>query len=79
MTLTELPDGLIIEGAGTHHPFRSGRVYSAGDHRIAMALSVAGLVAAEPIVLDDATCVAISFPDFYRLVQDLTGARIQAG
>jgi 3-phosphoshikimate 1-carboxyvinyltransferase len=81
VTLTELPDGLIIEGTGLYHAphaFRSGRVRSAGDHRIAMALSVAGLVAAEPIVLEDASCVAISFPDFYRLVQDLTGTRVQA-
>jgi hypothetical protein len=29
-------------------------------------------------VLEDASCVAISFPDFYRLVQDLTGTRVQA-
>ena len=87
VTLTELPDGLVIEGRGVpsrhqvHYaspPFQSGSVHTAGDHRIAMALSVAGLVAAEPIVLDDATCVAISFPDFYSLVQGLTGARIQA-
>lgn len=77
VTLTELPDGLVIEGMGGHGLFHSGRVHTAGDHRIAMALSVAGLVAAEPIVLDDATCVAISFPDFYGLVEDLTGARTQ--
>jgi 3-phosphoshikimate 1-carboxyvinyltransferase len=75
--LTELPDGLVIEGSGAAPPFRSGSIHTAGDHRIAMALSVAGLVADGPIVLDDATCVAISFPDFYALVQDLTGARTQ--
>ena len=68
--VTELPDGLIIEGG---KGLQGGRVQSFGDHRIAMALIVAGLAATGEIVLEGTECVDISFPGFYRLVRDLTG------
>jgi 3-phosphoshikimate 1-carboxyvinyltransferase len=67
--VTELPDGLVIEGGAG---LRGGRVQSFGDHRIAMALTVAGLAATDKIVLEGIECVDISFPGFYRLVRDLT-------
>lgn len=77
--VTELPDGLVIEGrAGSAQPFRAARVSSGGDHRIAMALSVAGLRAAGPLALDQASCVDISFPGFYRVLQELSGVDIRA-
>ena len=40
-------------------------VTAAGDHRIAMAMAVAALRAG-PLALDDASCVAKSFPGFWR-------------
>jgi 3-phosphoshikimate 1-carboxyvinyltransferase len=56
---------------------RSGelrRVHAAHDHRIAMAMTVAALVAG-PLELDDPACVAKSFPEFWtawgRLVDGL--------
>jgi len=67
--VTELPDGLIIEGGQQLH---GGRVSSFGDHRIAMALSIAGLAGTGEIVLEQGASVAISFPSFYNLVRDLT-------
>jgi len=67
--VSELPDGLVIEGGG----LQGGRVQSFDDHRIAMALSVAGLAATDKIVLEGIACVDISFPGFYGLVRDLTG------
>ena len=77
--VTELPDGLVIKGrAGSAQPFRAARVSSGGDHRIAMALSVAGLRAAGPLALDQASCVDISFPGFYRVLQELGGVDIRA-
>ncbi len=69
--VAELPDGLVIEGGVG---LRGGRVQSFGDHRIAMALTVAGLAATDKIVLEGTACVDISFPGFYGLVRDLTGA-----
>jgi len=68
--VTELPDGLVIEGGSGLH---GGHVQSCGDHRIAMALTVAGLAGTGEIVLEGAESVAISFPSFYSLVRDLTG------
>lgn len=67
--VSELSDGLIIEGGG----LRAGKVRSFGDHRIAMALSIAGLAGTGEIVLEGGSCVDISFPGFYSLLRDLTG------
>jgi 3-phosphoshikimate 1-carboxyvinyltransferase len=71
--ITELPDGLIIEGGYELH---GGRVDSLGDHRIAMALSIAGLAGTGEVVVEGAESAAISFPSFYGLVRDLTGTTI---
>jgi 3-phosphoshikimate 1-carboxyvinyltransferase len=47
------------------------------DHRIAMAFLVMGLAAKEPVIVDDATMIATSFPNFRPLFTGL-GARINA-
>jgi 3-phosphoshikimate 1-carboxyvinyltransferase len=72
-SVTELPDGLVIEGG---HALHGGRVQSFGDHRIAMALTVAGLAGTREIVIEGTQSAAISFPGFYKLVQDLAGPTI---
>jgi 3-phosphoshikimate 1-carboxyvinyltransferase len=46
-------------------------VDSFGDHRIAMAFAVAGLLAGGPVMIDNASCVGISFPGFFDLLQEL--------
>jgi 3-phosphoshikimate 1-carboxyvinyltransferase len=69
------PDGFVVWGPT---PLQGGTVDSRGDHRIAMALAVAGLVAEGPVVVEDATCIADSFPGFVRLVRAL-GGRVSAG
>ena len=56
----ERPDGMIIEG-GT---FQGGQVDSFGDHRIAMAFSIAGTVAEGEIEILNCDCVNTSFPEF---------------
>ncbi len=57
----ELPDGLRIYGG---RRLRGASCHSHCDHRIAMSLSVAGLVAEGETVIDDAACASISFPGF---------------
>lgn len=59
----ELEDGLAIEGGKQLH---GADIRTFGDHRIAMAFSIAAQIAAGPTVLDDAACVAVSCPDFYE-------------
>lgn len=51
--------------------YGGGRVDSLGDHRIAMAFTVAGLRAADEILVEDCTNVATSFPGFLDLVKRL--------
>jgi 3-phosphoshikimate 1-carboxyvinyltransferase len=41
------------------------RVSSYGDHRVAMALAVAGLLAEGKTEIEDAECVEISYPQFF--------------
>jgi 3-phosphoshikimate 1-carboxyvinyltransferase len=61
----ELPDGLVVDG-GT--PLKGARLRSHDDHRIAMALSIAALVASGASELQGASCVAVSFPGFFELL-----------
>ena len=58
----ERSDGLAFRGGG--RPGR-GEVSSHGDHRIAMALAVLGLVS-DGLVVRDASCVSVSYPEFVR-------------
>jgi 3-phosphoshikimate 1-carboxyvinyltransferase len=58
-----LDDGFAIEGPT---PLRGAEVSSFGDHRIAMAMAVAGLIADGPTRIDDDSVVGISYPGFFR-------------
>jgi 3-phosphoshikimate 1-carboxyvinyltransferase len=64
----ERSDGLTIYGS----PLRGGRVHSAGDHRVAMAFAIAGLLARAPVTVEGAESMAISFPEFTRAVEAVT-------
>jgi 3-phosphoshikimate 1-carboxyvinyltransferase len=66
----ERPDGMRIPGG---QRFRAAEVASGGDHRMAMALAVAGLVADGETVIRDVACVQTSFPTFVDLVNALAG------
>jgi 3-phosphoshikimate 1-carboxyvinyltransferase len=69
----ERPDGMVIRG-----PTRlSGAVVeSHGDHRLAMALAVAGLVAAGETIVRNAQAINDSFPGFVETMQAL-GAEVE--
>jgi 3-phosphoshikimate 1-carboxyvinyltransferase len=70
--VTERPDGLRIEGGAR---LRGAVVQSGGDHRMAMALVVAGLLADGETVVEDTECIATSFPGFLNAVNDLAGTQ----
>ena len=55
-------DGWIINGP---RRLEGARVASHGDHRIAMALAIAGLIADGTTEVEDAECVDISYPGFF--------------
>jgi 3-phosphoshikimate 1-carboxyvinyltransferase len=68
---TPTPDGIVIEGRGdAAHAFSGGEVDSHGDHRPAMAFSVASLRAAAPIRIADTANVGTSFPNFVALARE---------
>jgi 3-phosphoshikimate 1-carboxyvinyltransferase len=54
-------DGFSVRGPAKLH---GGTIVTGGDHRIAMAFSVAGRAANVKVTLDDPDCIAVSFPGF---------------
>ncbi|MCA1631337.1 MAG: 3-phosphoshikimate 1-carboxyvinyltransferase [Acidobacteria bacterium] len=64
----EYADGLFVEGRAG---LRGARVRSFGDHRIAMAFAVAALVAEGETEIEGAECVAVSFPEFFDLLESV--------
>ena len=68
--LTPFEDRLEIEGTGG---FRAGTADSCNDHRIAMSVAVAALLADGPVELTCAQSVRKSYPDFYQDYQILGG------
>jgi 3-phosphoshikimate 1-carboxyvinyltransferase len=64
----EFDDGIAVSGPTD---FRGAAIDSFGDHRIAMAFSVAALIAAGQTEIMDSECVGISFPEFFGLLDTL--------
>jgi 3-phosphoshikimate 1-carboxyvinyltransferase len=62
-------DGLVIPGK---QKFRAAEIHACGDHRIAMAFSVAALAADEPSIIRDAGAASVSFPEFYSTLRQVT-------
>lgn len=66
--LEEVQDGFTINGGGA---LNGGQVTSHGDHRLAMALGVAGLAAKGPVEIEGAGILTESFPQFDSTLQDM--------
>ncbi len=66
--IEELEDGVEIKGPCK---IKANEVYSYKDHRIAMSLSIAGLLADGETKIVDADSVDISFPEFYSIMENL--------
>jgi 3-phosphoshikimate 1-carboxyvinyltransferase len=64
----EFEDGLSVSGPTR---LRGARIDSHGDHRIAMAFSIAALIADGETEIDGSECVAISFPEFFGLLESV--------
>jgi 3-phosphoshikimate 1-carboxyvinyltransferase len=62
-------DGLTVTGVPAR--LRGGRVASRGDHRIAMLGAVAGLASRDGVRIEDADAVAVSFPGFFGILDEL--------
>jgi 3-phosphoshikimate 1-carboxyvinyltransferase len=64
----EREDGMFVPGGQT---LRGGEIDPAGDHRIAMAFTVAGLRAGGETVVHDSEAASVSFPEFYELLESV--------
>lgn len=63
VSIEEYEDGFEIEGVEV---LKGAPIKTFGDHRIAMAFSIAGLLAEGETIIDNPECVAISYPNFYK-------------
>lgn len=64
--IEETLDGLVIEG----RPLHAAKVHGHGDHRIVMALAMAGLACKGATEIDTAEAMNITFPNFVELMQE---------
>ncbi|MEA2013294.1 MAG: 3-phosphoshikimate 1-carboxyvinyltransferase [Verrucomicrobiota bacterium] len=67
--IEELPDGLIITGT----ELNSADVCGHSDHRVVMALTIAGMMTAGSTVIDSAESANITFPEFKDFIEKLNG------
>ena len=66
--IEELEDGMIIKGK---NKLRGADIKTYKDHRIAMAFWVASLICEGKLKLDNTSCIDISFPGFFDLINNL--------
>jgi len=71
--LDELPDGLIIHG----RPLHAAAVHGHYDHRVIMALAIAGLATEGETTVYTAEALSVTFPTFVELMES-AGATIAA-
>ena len=73
-------DGMAIQGMGRlseNGQLQATNGSSHGDHRVAMSLAVAGLMAQGESLVHDADCIETSFPDFYASLLRATGQSLR--
>jgi len=68
--IQERPDGLLIRNSA----LKGGKVAGHSDHRVVMALAVAGLGAGGPVTIETAETAAVTFPEFFPTLQGIREA-----
>ena len=68
INVIEKPDGFIINGGSK---IQSGDVETFDDHRIAMTFHIASVISGKEIKLDNSECVNISFPAFFKTIENI--------
>jgi 3-phosphoshikimate 1-carboxyvinyltransferase len=69
ITVTTTEDAIEVPGK---QRFRAADLKSYGDHRIAMAFSVAALAATDTCSIEEADAASVSFPEFYETLRQVT-------
>ena len=73
--IQERPDGMVIRGTGT---LRGAVAESHGDHRLAMTMGVAGLLATGETEVQGAESASISYPNFWRDLRAVAAGPVEA-
>ncbi|WP_139489158.1 3-phosphoshikimate 1-carboxyvinyltransferase [Brevibacillus dissolubilis] len=68
-TVTPTDDGMIIEGSAQ---LTAAEIDSMGDHRIGMAMAIAGLAAPGETVIHNSEAINVSFPGFAQLLEQIS-------
>ena len=68
-TIEATDDGMVITGPT---PLHGAHLRSYGDHRIGMMGAIAALIADGEVTIDDTACIAISYPNFFEHIDQLT-------
>jgi 3-phosphoshikimate 1-carboxyvinyltransferase len=66
--IDEMPDGFHVRGT---RRLRGGEVDARNDHRLAMAFAIAALGASGPTLIADAGAAAVSYPEFFTVLESL--------
>ena len=66
--IEESPDGFHVGG---HRRLRGGEVDARNDHRLALAFAIAALGASGPTTIQDAGAAAVSYPEFFSVLESL--------
>ncbi|WP_224749563.1 3-phosphoshikimate 1-carboxyvinyltransferase [Polycladospora coralii] len=69
VNISETEDGMVIEGG---NEIQGGMCSSHGDHRIGMALAIAGLAARDGVRVNGAEAIKVSFPSFESIITQLS-------
>ena len=69
--VVEHPDGMDV--IGDPNGWAGGTIVTEGDHRVAMAGAIAGAASRDGTTIDDAGCIAVSYPGFVRDLEALGG------
>jgi len=76
LSCEEEPEGMSITGM-EYGRLCGGNFKSHGDHRVAMSLAIAALGAQEELIIDDAACVDVSYPGFFKALDGVCGGKAQ--
>ncbi len=73
VNIEELEDGFVVHGSSR---LKGNTCSSFGDHRMAMALTIAGMLAEGTTTIKDSKCIEVSFPAFEYTLKSLTKEKI---
>ena len=70
--VTSKEDDISIKGSKEMPLDKQKKIKTYGDHRIAMSFSILSLLYKNKLIIDDESCISISYPDFKKHLEKLS-------